>query len=368
MKKIFSLLVVIGMLLSVPAAALNLESASNDSVLDPTYLYAEPTYVGLPDPAEPEEEDEEDEEGQKEEEKDEPEGFSFIYNNIRVTATKGELDYAEGVFEVKKGGKITFTATKRIKGLVINGTIDASFSATSDKGQIEAMYPISETLANPAIIVKNINDTSVTITCNKEIECIYALVYFHANPQETIHGRTTEGEDIFVNCDNMMAEYSPRISYNELLDSVIVEHGYQLYLSYNNGIDSSYLVCFRIIAEQEGQLAGKYAYEDGNLIPEESFCTYGFLPTDFSTGVDGLLTIYPISAEQIFVSGYLICKNNNLYYFDCVSALPIVDPTQGVEQPSLSTDGRMYDVLGRPVREGYKGFVIRDGKKYIVNQ
>ena len=363
MKKIISLAVVFCMFLSVSAAALNLKAvyATNDSVLDPNFKYEEPTFVSLPDSVEPEEE------GEKEgDEKDKPEGYSFIYNNVRVMVTKGELEPDDGTYSVDKGGSITFTTTKSIKGLVINGIIKEFFNATSNKGQMEAMYPNMETTAYPALIVKNINDTSVTITCGQELECLYALVYFRANPEETIHGRTAPGEDIVVNCNNIMAEYTPVISYDEQLDKVVIEHDYQLYMSYNNGIDSAYMVSFRLIAENKGELAGQYSYTNANLIPEESFCNYSLIPTDFSTGVDGLLTISSLSAEQVFVSGYLICKNNNLYYFDYKGEMPILDPTQGVEQPRISTDGQMYDVLGRPVFEGYKGFVIRDGKKYIV--
>lgn len=363
MKRICSLLTVICMLLSLHAAAMNLEVAatSNDSVLDPNFQYMEPTFVMFPDSIAPEEEEE-----QKEEEKEKTEGYTFIYNNIRVTVTKGEIDTVDGTYEVTKGGKITFTATKPFKNLLINGSVKAYFSATTDKGQIEAMYPDVETTDNPVVMVKNINDTSVTITCNQKLECIYTRIYFYSDPQETIHGRTAPGMDYVVNCNNMMAEYNPQIYYDPVQDTVVVKHGYKLYMSYNNGIDSAYTVSFSIIAEQKGVLEGKYSYRENNLIPEESFCTYSFLPTDFSTGVDGVLTIHTISAEEIFVSGYLICKNNNLYYFDCKSKLPIVDPTQGIEYQSVSTDGRMFDILGRPVGEGYKGFVIRDGKKYIV--
>lgn len=362
MKKIISLAVVFCMFLSVSAAALNLKavSASNDSVLDPNFKYEEPTFVSLPDSIAPEEEEEE---GDK---KDKPEGYTFIYNNVRVTVTKGELETDDDTYSVDKGGAITFTATKRIKGLVINGIIKNFFTATTNKGQIEAMYPDMETTAYPALIVKNINDTSVTITCGQELECMYALLYFHANPEETIHGRTAPGQDIVVNCNNIMAEYCPVVSYDEQQDKVVVEHDYKLYMSYNNGIDSAYMVSFHLIAENKGELVGQYSYMKANLIPEKSFCNYSFIQTDFSTGVDGLLTISSLSANQVFISGYLICKNNNLYYFDYKGEMPILDPTQGVEQLSVSTDGQMYDVLGRPVGEGYKGFVIRDGKKYMV--
>ena len=369
MKRIYSLAIVVCILLTTFAVPFPLAASTtpNDSILDPSYRYAEPTLVEAPDSIASQNEEEEGEGGESgEQEEKKAEGYSFISNNIRVSATKGEIE--AGTFSVKKGGTLTFTATKRIKGVVISGTVKESFTATTDKGQIEALFSDIEREAYPAVIVKDVNDTAVTITCNKKLICLYAQVYFYANPTEVIEGRTGEGDTTVIDkCDQVMAEYMPECIYDAELDSVIIKHHYQLYLTYNNGIDSFYTASIQITVPEKGQLSGTYAHQYGNLNPSKSFCRFSSLPNDFSVGVEGLLSLAQIPfSDKFILSGYLICRNNNFYYFQYNGEVPVITPEQGIEQTlSPSFAGKMFDLMGREVCEEYRGIVIRDGKKYI---
>ena len=343
----------------------------DNSALNPNFHYPEPTIVTVQvdtTATEEEEEEEEDEEEQEsdENEKEEPKGYTFISNNIRVSADKGEA--TDFTFSVKKGGKLSFTATKKIKGIVIDGLVKENFTATSDKGQLEALYTDIETVASPALIVKNVNDTIVTITCNKKLTCYSARVYFYANPNEKINGRTAPGDTILFFCKQMIAEYRPYAEYDLLNDSVIVKHDYQIHLSHNNGPDSVYTASIHITASEKGQLQGNYSQKDNNLNAGASFCIQGGSSSSLTKGIDGFASIYASDEDndKYLVSGYLIGQDNNFYYFEFKGNAIFVDNTQSVSEIKSGVEGKSYDILGRPVSDDYKGIVIRNGKKYMV--
>lgn len=347
MKRTFSLLLSISVVLAVHAVSLQL--TSGDSLaLDPNYRYAEPTIVMAPaDTA-----------------LEDKENYAFVSNNIRVSVDKGEVE--DGLFSVKSGGSLSLTATRRIKGISIEGLVKKNFTAWADKGHLTALYAEEETEAEPVLVVTDVNDTTFTISCDKKLSCRSINVYFYANPRETVHGRTAPGDTVVVDCSRAAAVHTERPEYNWELDSVIVYHDYQLFLSYSNGYDSIYTFSLRFTAD-EAQISGLYMSSKGNLYPETSFCTYGALPTDFSMGVDGVLEIYSY-AGQYYVSGYLICKNNNFYYFQYIGAIDFGGDTQAVEQTgSPVLGGQSFDLLGRPVGDEYKGIIIRDGKKFLIH-
>lgn len=376
MKRFNLIVATLCLVLTAQAAVLTSGTQGNETpqdslALDPDYRYAEPTIVIAPvDSTSTQQKEEEGEESGEQEKKQE--GYAFVSNNIRVSVDKGERTNGEGIaagettFEVKKGGKLTFTATQRIKGLVIDGTVKAAFSATTDKGQLEALYAEMDTEAAPAVVVKNINDTTVTITCNKKLVCKLAKLYFYANPQDKIDGATAAGDTVVFQGNQMVIEYKPRSVYSPMLDTVVVAHDYQLFVTYSNGLDSVYMASVNITAPAKDQLGGTYSVQSGNLNPQASFCKFSSRPSDISLGMNGYLSVYSYGGNRYFVSGYLICQNNNMYYFEYIGEAQIVDHSEGIETVApAAAPGQTYDLLGRPVDANYRGLIIRNGKKLL---
>ena len=148
--------------------------------LQADYVYAEPTSVAPKDTVIWKEE------------------FAFISNNILVHCTQGSIVKAEAdpdpedekeeghpaYFSCNAGYDLTFTATQPIKGITIDGSVRKLFEATSDKGTIQYIdNPDADEEAWPAVVIMDINATSVTMTCPKNIHCYAVHVYFEANPE-----------------------------------------------------------------------------------------------------------------------------------------------------------------------------------------
>lgn len=131
--------------------------------LDPNYTYAEPTVIT-------------------------PTGavgsnaaYSFVQNNIRVDVTTG--GQYEDYFGCNAGNKITFTATKNIKAVVVNGYIKKDFEATTSSGEIlyaDASEDYVE--SDPVLAVLDVDSKTVTIECAKQMRCYSVEFYFEENP------------------------------------------------------------------------------------------------------------------------------------------------------------------------------------------
>lgn len=131
--------------------------------LDPNYTYAEPTVIT-------------------------PTGavgsnaaYSFVQNNIRVDVTTG--GQYEDYFGCNAGNKITFTATKNIKAVVVNGYIKKDFSATASSGEIMYVDASEDYVENdPVLAVLDVNSKKLTINCDKQLRCYSVEIYFDENP------------------------------------------------------------------------------------------------------------------------------------------------------------------------------------------
>lgn len=113
--------------------------------------------------------------------------YSFIQNNIKVDCTKGAR--TGSYFSCNAGSSITFTATKNIKGLVIDGYVKKGFEATATAGSIDYVDAYDEEVtADPVLVITDINSKSITIDCDKQMRCYSVEFYFDANPTATIGG------------------------------------------------------------------------------------------------------------------------------------------------------------------------------------
>ncbi|MBO4689959.1 MAG: hypothetical protein J5621_03710 [Paludibacteraceae bacterium] len=331
---------------------------TNDSTaLDSTFTYSEPTAVIVPDTTLYKQK------------------YTFVQNNIRVSCTKGSIlnNDSDYYFNCNASEKITFEATKSIKGMVISGYVRKAFSATVDNGTIEYCSPEdNDREGDPVVIVKDINSKSVTISCVKQLRCYAVRLYFDANPTDELDcddngGGGEDGEIINLTFDAADAVYETELT------ELYKKTNYSIYL-YNQASPDYPYIALDLFPASKGDLTGTYNSEDGSL-GETTWYTYGDSELDrVWLHYDGALAITK-NGENYSISGYITCDDNNTYNFTFSGEMPFYldteyyeDDDQAIETayPPLNPAGKMHDLLGRPVNKGYHGIVIQDGKKYLV--
>ena len=144
------------------------------------YIYAEPTTVNVPDTFI----------SQKE--------YAFIDNNILVYCDKGTIDQAittgnirPAFFNCTADHSITFTATENIKGIEIDGFVRKAFNATCEPETATIEYLTNSDYdmeGLPALVIRNINAKSVTLTCPKQLRCYAVRLFFQENPDPLYTG------------------------------------------------------------------------------------------------------------------------------------------------------------------------------------
>lgn len=143
------------------------------------YDYPEPTVVGVPDTTILKKE------------------YAFINNNILVHCELGsiEKEYVDpdataekddshpAYFNCNAEHTITFTASENIKGIAISGYVRKAFNATCDHGTITFLTnPDYEMEGWPALVITDVNNKSVALSCPKQFRCYELKVYFKENP------------------------------------------------------------------------------------------------------------------------------------------------------------------------------------------
>lgn len=143
--------------------------------LDTAYVYSEPTVVTNSDSV-----------GSNI-------AYSFISNNVKVTASKGARTGT--YFSANADNTMTFTTTRPMKGLVVNGYVKKGFEAEASAGTI--VYESSDeedVTAEEVLAVTDIDSTKVTISCVKQMRCYSVSIYFDENPDVDIEpGGEEEG-------------------------------------------------------------------------------------------------------------------------------------------------------------------------------
>lgn len=113
--------------------------------------------------------------------------YAFITNNILVYCNQGSIvkatDTTFAYFNCNAGYQLTFTATQPIKGIEIDGFVRKAFDATCEPGEIEFLTDADFDMEGwPAMVIRNIDATSVTLSCPKQLRCYGVRVYFQENP------------------------------------------------------------------------------------------------------------------------------------------------------------------------------------------
>ena len=170
------------------------------TALDQNYTYAEPTIVGIPN---------------KNFYKQE---YAFIDNNIRISCTKGSiLNDTVTYFNCNASEQMTIEAAKSMKGIVIYGEVRKEFTATCDKGNMtylspDEFYPEDYQICEHALIIKNIDSNSVTISCAKQFRCYTISVYFNENPTATM-----DCDDEETNIEAVYPPLNPKAAMYDVL-------------------------------------------------------------------------------------------------------------------------------------------------------
>lgn len=317
---------------------------SESDTLDPDYVYAEPTTVGVPAQTV------------------QGEAYSFITNNIQVSCTKGAI--SDTYFSAHAGFDMTFTATKPIKGIVINGFVKKDFTATCDHGSISYLTPGADIEANPVLVITDVDSNSVTISCVKQLRCYIVEVYFDENPEAIVEGGNgTEKELQFDSAD---AVYESEFS-------VYVGPNYSIYL-YNASDPEFPYLSLDIYPDTEDDITGTYKMDDYTL-GEYTYYAWGEGDYDAAWAISGSATISK-NGETYTITGQFLGDDGVTYKFS-YSGTPVFytdddyyygdDSVDTIESDKgIDPDAPMYDLNGRQVAKGYKGIVIQKGRKAIL--
>lgn len=296
MKKIYSLLALMCFSVHIAAATFTLNSQ-----LDPSYVYAEPTTIVAPNQIV------------------QGAAYDFIANNIAVSCTKGAITQSTTpYFSAHANYALTFTATKPIKGIRINGFVKAGFTATVDNGIITYISPAEATEANPVVVITDINNTSVTLSCVKQLRCYSVEFYFESNP-EGLGSTPTTGEE--VNFVGYAADYEYYEDY-----SSVGAYNYSIYLYGQTDTDPSVLL--DIYTAEKDKFEGIYSTADGTL---GEYCFYDISEEEYYTLVQGSIQItknannYTIAGTMVGDNGvtYNISYTGELIEYDVFSAEPV---------------------------------------------
>lgn len=319
------------------------------SELNPDFVYPEPTKVTVPATTV------------------QGDAYSFISNNVLVSCTKGAI--TDSYFSAHAGFDLTFTATRPIKGIVIDGMVKKGFEATVNHGKISYLTPEdADTDANPCVVISDIDAESVTISCVKQLRCYSVEVYFDENPQATVSGGSIGGgEEIPFHCTLADAVYEKEFS------ELVGEVNYSIFLG---GDEPFPYFSLDIYPEAEGKIAGNYSWDALNL-GDYTYYQWGEGEDDYLWAVGGEVSIAQ-EGEFYTITGSVTLENGNTYILDFKGSVSFFtddeyygggDDDSAVEKVEYRTseesDGPAYDLQGRPVSKAYRGIVIRSGRKEI---
>ncbi|MEE0861196.1 MAG: hypothetical protein UIC49_07010, partial [Paludibacteraceae bacterium] len=298
MKKIYSLLALVCFSVHIAAATFTLNAQ-----LDPSYVYAEPTTIVAPSQTV------------------QGAAYDFISNNIAVSCTKGAITQSTTpYFSVHANYALTFTATKPIKGIRINGFVKAGFTATVDNGIVTYISPAEGTEANPVVVITDINNTSVTLSCVKQLRCYSVEFYFESNP-EGLGSTPTTGEE--VNFVGYAADYEYYEDY-----SYDGAYNYSIYLYGQTDNDPS--VVLDIYTAEKDKFEGTYSTADGTL---GEYCYYDVTEEEYYMLVQGSIQITK-NANNYTIAGAMVGDNGVTYNISYTGELIEYDVFSSESEPA----------------------------------
>ena len=327
------------------------------STLDPDYKYPEPTSVSVPSMTV------------------QGDAYYFIDNNIQVSCTRGAVN--QNYFSAHAGFDMTFMATQPIKGIVINGFVKKDFEATVNHGKVSYLTPDADAEAIPVVVITDVNSTSVTISCIKQLRCYSVLIYFDANPEATVDGGSAgSGGSSTVDLTYDTAEAVYESEFSDWLG----EDNYSVFLY--NASDPIYPYVSLDIYPDGADLTGTYKMSDYSL-GDYTYYLYGENEDDIAWALSGEISISR-NGELYNISGYIVCDNNIRYNLTYAGPLPVyldsdyygddddasvgditIDKSTKVTQ-EYNPEEPAFDLYGRKVGQNAHGIIIQKGKKFII--
>lgn len=319
------------------------------STLDPNYVYSEPTTVTVPSTTV------------------QGDAYKFVQNNIEVSCTKGAI--TDSYFSAHAGFDMTFTATKAIKGIVINGFVKKDFTATATSGDISYLSPGADTSADPVVVITDVDAKTVTISCVKQLRCNVVEIYFEENPDATVSGGSSgNGDEVVLTFDTADAVYESEFS------ELIEEPNYSIYL-YNESDPLYIYFALDLYPAQMGVLAGNYSWADYSL-GDYTYYSYGEGDYDLAVIEDGVVSITK-SGDIYTITGTILADNSTTYKISFTGEMPIYTDDEyygdesgvigiAADKAEFNSEAPKYDLTGRKIGKGFRGIYIQDGKKFIA--
>ena len=235
-------------------------------------------------------------------------------------------------FAVLAGANMTISAEQAIKGIAINGWIRKNFSASANYGTINYLdASLEDTEGEPVLTISDIDNTSVTITCENQIRCFSLEVYFTQNPGEIEEEHDVVDTVRFVAVTAEALDYSENESY-----SSEGSYSYWLSLSPEEVYPQVWLDMYSAV---KGDLSGEYSLYNFN-VGDYTYVQLSADESDYEYAYDQEFTISK-TENGYHVEGYIIADNDIQYEF--VYDGPIALNTDAIEQTvHASSSNRKY--------------------------
>ena len=246
-------------------------------------------------------------------------------------------------FACLANASITFSAAQNIKGIAIDGWVRKNFSATCDHGTLNYLSDDEDdTYGYPVLTISDINNPSVTISCDNQLRCFSVEVYFEENPEGP------QGE--IMDTVRFVAVTAQASDYSE--DSTYSSEGHYSYWVMLAPQETYPQVWLSLYAAQKGDLSGHYSLYDFN-VDEYTYVQLGSETWEYEYAYDQDFTITKTAAGY-HIEGWIIADNDIQYEFVYDGPITIVGPDNYEEILDFTQDGKQTSSK-----------LLRDGRLYI---
>jgi hypothetical protein len=224
-------------------------------------------------------------------------------------------------FACLANSNITFSATKPMKGIAINGWVKKDFTASCEKGELRYLSDeYEDTTGEPVLTVSDLDASSVTIHCDNQLRCFSVEIYFTQNPGE-LSGDIMDTVR-FTAVTAVALDYSEDTTY-----SSEGSYSYWLMLAPKEGYPQVWLDMYSAV---KGDLSGTYSLYDYN-VGDYTYVQLSDNSLDYEYAYDQAFTITKNGAAY-HIEGYIIADNDVQYEFVYDGPIVLKEIEEGVEQ------------------------------------
>lgn len=332
--------------------------------LDPDYEYDEPTII------EPK-----DELGKME--------IDTIVNNILLTCSDGAF-YSTDI-RVMANATLFITAARPIRAIRIDGGNRKAFSAVSSAGDLTYAvdYEADIESAAPILLIKDINEPTVSLTCYGQLRIQKLYVYFDEDPDVEIEDEEEEIVPMEA-CDvtstgawHFVSEYTNR-EYLWTVGSVTfilwTNPEWQMKSDgYVYGEGSGVQFNIDVTLPNILDWSGTYTFETG--LSDYYTYAYEYIIGEGEDDDQGIMYMFTEGSVTLTANGdnYDLAYSLKDTYGDWhEGAVTNVCSEQGepmgIEniEAVLDTHAPMFNIIGQPVDASYRGIIIQNGRKFLM--